>query len=143
MRKAKTVKQEVDLLKPVVIPELSSDDCFGNEYSSRDNDCSVCADDTMCALVYADKLKKQIKQTEKDSGPFLDQCDFSSIDWVKIAQKAKEYEDADEPMFYEELVEAISTIAKTKDKVAVENFIKRELPKTTLNFIDGAIYVRR
>ena len=140
MRKAKTVKQEVDLLKPVVIPELSSDDCFGNEYSSRDNDCAVCSDSDFCSLVYADKLKKQIKQTEKDSGPFLDMTDFSSVDWVKIAQKAKEYADAGEPMTFQELTEAIATIARTKDQVAVVEFIRRSLPDTTINMKDGYVY---
>ena len=140
MKKAKTIKQEVDFLKPVIIPDVDPEDCFGNEYSFRDNDCSVCADDTMCSLVYADKLKKQIKQTEKDSGPFLDMTDFSSVDWVKIAQKAKEYADAGEPMTFAELEEAIATIARTKDSVAVIEFIKRSLPTTTINMKDGYVY---
>ena len=139
MRKVKTSKTEVNFLKPVIIPEIGPEDCFGQEYTARDNDCAVCSDSDFCSLVYADKLKKQIKQTEKDSGPFLDQCDFQGVDWDKIAQKAKEYEEAGEPMTFRELEEAIATLARTKDSVAVTEFIRRNLG-TNLNLKDGYVY---
>lgn len=143
MKKAKTEKTEVNFLKPAVIPEVDPEDCFGQEYDPRDKDCSLCSDIDFCGIVHADKVKKKIKQTEQESGPYLDQTDFASVNWKKIEEKAKEYEDAGEPMTFEELTEAISTIAKTKDEIAVTEFIRRELPKTTLNIKAGNVYITR
>jgi hypothetical protein len=83
------------------------------------------------------------QKLEKEKGPYLDQVDFQAMDWKKIEQKAQEYEDSGEPMTYKELTTAIMTIAKIKDEVAVDEFIKRSLPSTTINILNGNIYARR
>ena len=141
MRKVKTEKKEVDFLKPVAIPEIDLDDCFGQEYDPRDKDCALCSDLTYCGLVYADRVKKEIKNTEMDSGSYMDQVDFEGVSWTKIQDKAKEYEQLGDPMSHVELVEAIMSIAKTKDDIAVSEFIKRTMPKT-LTLIDGYVKTR-
>jgi hypothetical protein len=144
MRQAKTVKTEVDLLKPVTLPEPEPGDCFGSsEYDPRDKDCSVCADLELCGLKREVALRSKKKKFEEDNGPLLDQTDFQSVNWDSIYKKAIEYEDSGEPMTFQELTEAISTIAKTKDQVAVAEFINREMPKEKLELKEGNVYARR
>lgn len=144
MRKAKTIKREVNLLKPVVIPELVPDDCFGTSfYDPRDKDCSICADCDYCGIVREQAIRKLKQKLNKEQGSYLDEVDFASVDWKKIEQKAKEYEDSGEPMTYAELTDAISTIARIKDQIAVDEFIKRSLPQTTIHIVNGYIYAKR
>jgi len=146
MKKTHVKQTKVDLLIPVdpasIMPDEQTD-CFGEEYDPRNADCSVCADEALCGLLYSSRIKKKIKETEKENGPYLDQTDFASVDWKKIEEKAKEYEDSGEPMTFQELTEAISVLARTKDQIAVAEFIKRSLPETRINIEGGNVYARR
>jgi hypothetical protein len=144
MRKPKTQKQEVDLLKPVNIPDGDPDDCFGTSlYNPQDKDCSICADIELCGIKFQGLIQKKVQKFEEENGPLLDQVDFGSVKMNKIEEFAKQYEAEGEPMTFQELVDAISQLANTKDEVAVVEYLKRTLPTSNLLIKEGKVYAKR
>lgn len=143
MRKPKENKKEVDLLKPVIIPEGNLEDCFGREYNPQEPDCSICADIEICGIKFQSIIQKKKQEFEETHGPLLDQADFKSVNMAQIEVLVKKYEAEGEPMTHEELREAIAEQARIKDEVAVIEFIKRTIPVSNLILKEGKVYVKR
>jgi hypothetical protein len=145
MKKSHTKKTEVDLLVPIVpesVTPVETTDCFGIEFESRSSECVQCADNELCMIVWAEKVKDKEKIIEKDHGPFLNKCDFPAVDMTKIERLAKRYQDEGSPMTLQELQDVIAQQANTKDTEAVIQFIKRELPLSLMYLKEGVVYVR-
>ena len=143
MKKPRNEKQEVDLLKPVTLSDVPEEDCFGKEYNPQDRDCSICADIEICGIKFQSLVQKKKKAFEEKHGPLMDETDFKSVNMEKLEKLAKKYEDEGEPMTHEELVQAVSGLANTKDEVAVIEFLKRTLPLSNLILKEGNVYARR
>lgn len=135
MRKPKETKKEVDLttlLDPSELMGESPDDCFGKEWDPQNGDCAICHDIEICGIVKQSEIKKKVKNMEKKAGSFLDMTAFEKVPMDKIAKTAIEWAEDDDPASYEELVEQIGQIARTKDPVAIREYIKTQLPKYKL-----------
>jgi uncharacterized Fe-S cluster-containing radical SAM superfamily enzyme len=144
MRKPKETKQKVDLLKPVTILDGSAGDCFGTEfYNPQDKDCSICADIEICGIKFQGIIQKKKTDFEQKHGPLLDQTDFDSVNMAKIEELAIKYEEEGEPLLFQELVDAVSDLARTKDDIAVIEYLKRTIPTTNLILKEGKVYARR
>lgn len=146
MKQAHEKKTKMNLLIPVNPTSIVSEeqtDCFGKEFFPTSKECSICSDCEICSILYQKIIKNKVKTIEAEHGPFLDQVDFKTINWDRFIKKAIEYEDSGEPMTFQELFDAIKTLAKTKDGVAVTEFIKRNLPLSKLCIKEGNIYAIR
>jgi uncharacterized protein YqfB (UPF0267 family) len=145
MKKSHEKKTEVDLLVPVKIAEIipeESTDCFGKEWDARASECCMCADETLCSILFNEKTKAKKKAFEDEHGPLLDQTDLQGVDMAKIERLAKKYQDEQAPMTFQELQDVIASMANTKDNEAVIQFIKRELPLTNIYLKEGVCHVR-
>ena len=145
MKKSHTKETKVDLLVPIVpssiIPEEVTD-CFGQEWDARASECNLCADEVLCGILFAEKVKVKKSAFEAEHGPLLDQTDLVGVDMGKIERLAKKYESEGQPMTFQELQDIIKIQAKTKDDEAVIQFIKRELPLTKIYLQEGVCHVR-
>jgi len=144
MKKSHTKETEVNLLKPVskdILPEEQTD-CFGKEFEPRSSECSVCADDAICQILWSETVKSKVKNFEAEHGPTLDMTDFQGVDMARIEKLAKKYQEEGEPMTFEELQKIIQEQARTKDVEAIIQFIKRELPLTKIYLKEGVCKVR-
>jgi hypothetical protein len=143
MRKSIEKKTEVDLLVPIDPETIAVDsDCFGKEWESRASECNICADETLCQIIFNEQIKGKKKAFETEHGPLLDQSDFLAVDMAKIERLAKKYQDEQQPMTFQELQDVIASMANTKDNEAVIQFIKRELPLTKIYLKEGVCLVR-
>ena len=145
MKKSHKKKTEINLLIPAVIDNIipiEQTDCFAKEWEARDNDCQICADETLCSIVYTEKVKDKKLTFEIMNGPLLDSTDFKGVDMARIERLAKKYEEEGEPMTFEELQQIIQGEANTKDTEAIIQFIKRELPLTKIYLKEGVCRVR-
>ena len=134
---------KVDLLVPVTqINPVEDTDCFGKEFSAHAQECSICSDETLCNIVWSEKVKDKKLTFEIENGPTLDVMDLKGVDMAKIEKLAKKYESEGEPMTFQELQDVIATQANTKDEEAVIQFIKRELPLTKIYLKEGVCLVR-
>lgn len=131
-RQKRTKKTEISRLKPLNIEDLSqSDDCFGKAWDPQHRMCSVCADVDICGVVYQEKVV--IPKTKKfDESLPLDLLDFSKVDWAKIGNLVKKYQDAGEPMMYEELMRYIKDLANIKDEFMIKLFIENSFKSNNL-----------
>lgn len=140
MRKPRHKKTKVDLLVPVTLE--ASNDCFGTEeYNPRTSDCALCHDIELCGIKFQEILQAQKKHLEQEKGPFLDMVDTSSIDWVKIKARALEYQQAGEPLSYEELRDALMKVAKIKDEDTFKYVIDKDMPDE-MYIENDIVYVR-
>jgi len=143
MKTPKTEKTEVDLLKPIQLPDTVEGDCFGTEeYDPQHKDCSICADIELCGIKFQGLIQKKKNVFEKENGPLLDQTDFEGVDFGKVESLALRYQDDGSPMTFEELVELVSQLASTKDDIAVVEYLKRTIPNTRLILKEGQVHVR-
>jgi uncharacterized Fe-S cluster-containing radical SAM superfamily enzyme len=145
MKKQHEQKTEVNLLVPVdpkVIQTTEQTDCFGKEWDARANECCVCADETLCGILFNEKVKTKKLTFEIEKGPLLDQCDFPGVDMARIERLAKKYESEGNPMTFMELQDLIQQQANTKDNETVIQFIKRKLPLTKIYLSEGLCLVR-
>jgi hypothetical protein len=145
MKKEHKTETKVDLLVPVVpngIVCQEQTDCFGLEWDSRASECSICADETLCHILWTEQVKDKKLTFEIQNGPLLDSVDWKSVDMVKIEKLAKKYQDEGVPMTFLELEDLIANQANTKDDEAVIQFIKRELPLTRMYLKEGVCLVR-
>ena len=126
MKKPREQKTEVDLTVLQDPAQLMGNgtDCFGNEWDPTDKDCAICHDVEICGIVYQEKIKGKKRKAESEKGPFLDQTAFENVPVDKIVKSVRQWAEDDDPATYEELEEQIMDSAKTKDKVAVREFIK-------------------
>jgi uncharacterized protein YqfB (UPF0267 family) len=145
MRKEHKTETKVDLMVPVTpesIVPVESSDCFGQEWQPRAQECSICSDETLCGIVFSEKVKDKKLTFETQNGPLLDSVDWKSVDMVRIEKLVKKYQDEGEPMTFQELQDVIAGQANTKDEEAVIQFIKRELPLTKIFLKEGVCLVR-
>lgn len=142
-RKPKEKAASVDLLKPYTPSVLKDDECFGNMWDPQHKDCSICADIEVCGLLYQQTtIAAKKRNFEKENGPTLDMTDFSRVDLKKLEAVAAQYQKNKDPMTLNELMDAVASLAKTKDIVAVREFLKRELPLTNMTMQNNEIHVQ-
>lgn len=126
-------KTDIDLTTLVSVDKLmednAKDDCFGREWDPQDKDCTLCHDVEICGIVAQEQIKKKTKKLEKEKGPFLDSTAFEKVPIDKIVATITAWADEGDPATLDELIDDISAKAKTKDIVAVKEYIKRILPK--------------
>lgn len=140
MKKPRDIKTEVDLTKPVSNLKVTEGDCFGQEWNPQSKDCSICADNEICGIKYQEIIKTKKTSYEKKQSYPLDMTDFKNVNMDKIVNIIAKYQD-DEPLEYEEVEELIMKAAKTKDKIAVREFIKRNTPTYNITIKDKKFYV--
>lgn len=136
---------EVNLLIPIIpssITPIEQTDCFGQEWDARASECNCCSDETLCSILFAEKVKVKKSAFEAEHGPLLDQTDLQGVDMAKIERLAKKYQTEGELMTFQELQDIIKIQGKTKDDEAVIQFIKRELPLTKIYLQEGVCRVR-
>jgi len=132
MKKPRNTQKEVDLttlLDPEKLMSDNPDDCFGRSWEPQDKDCAVCHDVEICGIVKQEEIKGKVKKLEKEKGPFLDQTAFDNVPIEKIVTEMKNWAEENDPATYDELEETIAKSAKTKDTVAIREYIKRMLPR--------------
>ncbi len=131
-RQKRAEKTEISRLKPLNIEGLSqSDDCFGKAWDPQHRMCSVCADVDICGVVYQEKVV--IPKIKKfDLSLPLDLLDFSKVDWDKVSKLVSKYQDAGEPMMYEELMRYVKDLANIKDEFMIKLFIESSLKPNNL-----------
>ncbi len=130
MKNPRDKKTDVDLttlLDPEQLRNDNADDCFGKEWDPQDRDCSLCHDVEICGIVKQQTIETRKQKIEKDKGPFLDMTAFEKVPMDKIAINLKNWAAEDDPASLEELEETIGKAARTKDKVAIREYIKRTL----------------
>lgn len=142
MRKPRNTSTKVDLTVPLHIDHATeADDCIGAEYDPQNKDCSICADIELCGIRFQMLVQSKKNIFEVNHGPLLDETDFKSVDYSKIERLVKKYKDAgDDPISMDELCDLVGEMARTKDRVAIVNNIKRALPNTKLIIKDGYVY---
>lgn len=67
-RKARKATKKVDFLKPIDITLFGTKDdpCFGKLYNLSTSECQRCGDSELCAVVFAQNMKKErVKQKKK------------------------------------------------------------------------------
>jgi len=142
-RKPKEIAVSVDLLKPYTPSVLKDDECFGNMWDPQHKDCSICADIEVCGLLYQQTtIAAKKKKFEDENGPTLDLTEFSNVDLKKLEAVAAKYQEEKDPMTLDELMDAVASLAKTKDTVAVREYLKRELPLTNMIIQNNEIHVQ-
>jgi len=112
---------EIDLTKPVDLSEVTgtAEDCYGVEWDIRSPICIICADNEMCGIVTASKLRAKVKEIEKVE-KYLDVSCLKEVstEGVKIWLSGKTRTTG-------ELIEKIKELGNTADEVAVVEWIKR------------------
>jgi hypothetical protein len=145
MKKQHEQKTEVNLLIPVdpkAIQTMEQTDCFGKEWDARASECCICSDETLCGILFNDKVRGKKLTFEIEKGPLLDSVDFAGVDMARIERLAKKYESESNPMAFQELQELIQQQVNTKDVESIIQFIKRELPLTKMYLKEGLCLVR-
>lgn len=120
-RVPKTEKTLIDPLKPVKDAKfnISDDDCFGRLWDPKTKECSMCADETLCSIVYQDNLKKQVKKIEEQEHKFLDQVKTIEPSYLDILEQEIKQRDLDDsPMTSQELVLKLMENSNIKDERA-------------------------
>lgn len=135
-REKSTEKDLTVLLKPEELMSDDPEDCFGREWDPRDKDCSLCHDVEICGIVRQADIQKAKKKIEREKGPFLDETAFEKVPVEKLVETIRQYAEDDDPALYEEIEEAVEKTARTKDKVAIREYITRLLPRHNLQIIE-------
>ncbi len=67
-KKKSRIKEE-EFLKPIDITKFGTDDdpCFGKHYNLAESECRRCGDQSLCAIVFGQKLHLERGKIEKDS----------------------------------------------------------------------------
>ena len=127
-----------DLSKPVDTEKVSKPEveCFGKMWDISTRECSLCAANELCAIITQEIVAKKVKEMDKEE-KFLDLQDFSFdknliLDWIK---------NSSEPITSNDLVEKVFELAKSKDSVAIIEYIKRLVKDTEgLSIKDKIVY---
>lgn len=145
MRKPRKEKYPCSFLLPLIIPQevIDPQDCMGKEYDPKNKECSVCADQALCANYYQQRLQMHINDFEKEKGPMLDQVCFEAVDWNKIEKIVEKYDQQGEPIMFEELMDVISDLSHCKDDIAISLYIRRKLLKSNIELKEGYVIKRK
>lgn len=145
MKKPRETKKEVDLTTLLTPEQLMYDipeeDCFGKLWDPQCADCAICADVEICGIVHQSIIKKKVRNLEKKAGTFLDMTAFERVDFEELARGMKNYADEGNPFTYDELVGDIKKVARTKDPVAVREYIKAWLPRVNMTITEDKTIV--
>lgn len=59
---------KVDIMKPLSVNDIGTngDPCFGKEYDLSTNECKMCGDSELCAIVFAQTMNKTRGKLEKE-----------------------------------------------------------------------------
>lgn len=145
MRNPRKEKWPGSFLLPLAIPQevIDHQDCMGKEYDPKNKECSICADQALCANYYQQRLQMSINEIEKEKGPMLDQVCFENVDWHKIEKIVEKYDQQGEPIMFEELMDIISDLSSCKDDTAISLYIRRKLPKSNIELKEGYVIKRK
>jgi len=140
MRTKKEEKTKIDLSIPVNIDSynLSEEDCFGNLWLPSDNDCSLCADNELCGVIYSNKIKKKKAEFEFDNKT-IDNTRFNEVNWDLIKKQAINYKKENNPMTFTELFMYVKDVSKCDNDVVIETYIEANLLNHNLCKKDGLI----
>ena len=129
---------KVDLTKPVTVAP-AEDGCFGREWDMRTNECSVCADNLVCGIVFSENgLKDKVREIEEKNGGFLDEIDFGLVDEEEVVKWIKSGKTTTK-----ELIAHVAKAAKCRDNVAVVEWIKRFVrSRENVYTKDGLVWLR-
>jgi hypothetical protein len=87
-------------------------DCFGNEYDQMAPECQYCSANVACSVVYFKRhTKKKIKEIAKEQGHFLDEVDFDTVPFDKIAAMVRDGKDISS----KDTIDVIMRLGKCKD----------------------------
>lgn len=116
----------VDVTKPLDIEKfeadyfIEEDDCFGKEWDMSTPECAMCHDNEVCGILTAARLKKKVAQIEKKT-TFLDKTYFSD----KLEQQLDTALKGQGKLPLQDVYDVIHEKARTVDKVAVREWVKR------------------
>lgn len=120
MRTPRKKPTEIDLSIPVPIKKLieTSDDCFGREYLPGCNECNMCHDNAVCAIVYKEVVdRKAVKvKMSQPTKQFLDEVNMDIVPFDKIAKLINDGKEYD----YNDLVEYVMEKASVNNRRIAE-----------------------
>lgn len=137
MRIPKKVKLELDLTVPIEnqiekIPEVTDEDCFGNEWDLSTSECRECADKETCGILFKKINKKRADALEAKRGTtYLDKQDLD-IDWKYQIGKFDGGKITD-------LIQECADRAHTSDVKAVTEHLKREIKAGVFKVESGIV----
>ena len=127
MRQPKEQKSKVDIKKPVHLPADKDGGCFGVEWDMTTNECSLCADNIVCGIVYGQTtLKNNVQKVVAEKGHFLDETDFDGITKEQITTfiAEKNFMLAEPVLTTAALIQYVEELSKCNDRVAVVNWLQ-------------------
>lgn len=120
-RTPKSSKSVSDLTVPINKAQFKvvDTDCFGNEYDATTTACAGCADNEVCAILFADKLKEKAKEIQPT--PYLDEVNIEAVtdDMLEV------YCESNNGCTSSQLLEYVMKAANTIDTTAAMERIKR------------------
>ncbi len=126
-RKPVTGYKLPDLKKPVEKLEITPTvPCFGEEWDITTRECAVCSANEVCAIITQQNIGKKVKAKEEEVGYYLDQQDFE-FDTATLLEKLRINSGK---MTSSELVEEVAKLSKSRDDVAIVNYVKRLVKST-------------
>lgn len=127
-----------DITKPIKeLEDKPTVECFGLDWDPTTRECSVCAANEICAVVTAKSTASIVKEKEKGVGFYMDQQDFQ-FDQEHLLS---EIINKSGKMTSAELVALVKSEAKSRDDVAVIEWIKRFITSSSnLSIRDKIVY---
>lgn len=135
---SKVTAADIDVLVPVeVVPDFDSE-CFGKLWDIRSGDCAGCAASELCGLFYRDTVAAKVRKRKADQkkGLFLDEQDFSFDNTKLISLMEQRSGDLE----IQEVVAAVEFLSKSKDEVAIVEYVKRLLRENGFKTVSGIIH---
>ncbi|CAB4185368.1 hypothetical protein UFOVP1492_75 [uncultured Caudovirales phage] len=135
---SKVTAADIDVLVPItVVPDFDSE-CFGKMWDLRSSDCAGCAASELCGLFYRDTVAAKVRKHKADQkrGLYLDEQDFSFDNAKLLSLMEQRSGDLD----IQDIVEAVEYLSKSKDDVAVGEYVKRLLRENGFKTVSGIIH---
>lgn len=142
---SKTVNryESLDFTIPIKTTEImaktSEDDCLGFLWDLRDLECAKCAERDICGILFNENVVKPnvAHVQEKQGAIFLDLTDFEGVDekqliaWVNSGVTTSK-----------DLITYVMAKARTSDRIAAVEWIKRFVPATEgINIKSGIVWL--
>lgn len=143
-RTPKEQRKPVDMAK--ILPSLQElgeapDSCLGVEYDALAQECRSCADSGLCLAYFRNHITSKVMQVLPDV-PFVDVADFSLITDViqqKMLGVIRARQDENNPAPVTDFIQAVKTISKCQDDVAIVEWFKRFMTNNGLCTKNGFI----
>ena len=118
--KRKKPTNDVDLTIPLDKSKVKGSGCFGKMFDITSPECPKCADREVCHIIFKDLVDSKAKKLKADGNKYyLDETDFT-IDTNSMVARCKSGKTTTK-----ELIQWVHTLAKTDDRKAVIEWIKR------------------